>query len=239
MRPVVKSACPQINGKQKIFRPHSSAKGDLEANIDQYCSYCEIFSSDLEVEHVISQYQDASLKYEWNNFLLACRRCNGKDNKGAKKVDPETTHLPHRNNTVLSFTYMEGGYVSVNTSLSGAAAVAAEAMLNLAGLDKIPGNSKYAGHNANDTRWRHRRVAWELAVKYLAYFEAGKLSAADIVEFAQEKGFFSIWYAVFEKHDAVRALLISDFKGTAKDCFDAKDGFRPVYRNPERIDNPV
>jgi uncharacterized protein (TIGR02646 family) len=239
MRPVEKSICPKANGGNKIYKPHSIAKRDLEANIDNYCSYCEVFSSDLEVEHIVSIYQDATLRYDWDNFLLACGRCNGRDNKSARIVDVNTLHLPHRNNTILSFTYLEGGVVTVNNTLEGASACAAEKMLNLIGLDKYPGNAKYSKHNDNDTRWNHRRIAWELAVKYLPYFESGRLSAQDIVEFARQKGFFSIWYTVFEKHNSVKELLIQRFSGTALTCFDAENNLQPIHRNPSNEVDPI
>jgi hypothetical protein len=218
MRPVEKFGCPQIKGRNKVYKQHSLARVDLENNLGYYCSYCEVFSSDLEVEHVISQHQDSALKCSWDNFLLACGRCNGRDNKASKAVDINATHFPHRNNTFLSFTYQEGGYVSVNPLLEGASAVAAEKLLNLVGLDKFPGNIKYVKHNANDTRWNHRRVAWELAVKYLPDFESGRLNAEDIVSFARQRGFFSVWYAVYHEHKSVRELLIQSFPGTAISC---------------------
>ena len=238
MRPIEKPECPQINGTNKIYKRHTLAKVDLENNIGHYCSYCEVFSSDLEVEHVISQHQNPALKCNWDNFLLACGRCNGRDNKGAKTVDVNAIHFPHRNNTFLSFTYQEGGYVSVNPSLGCASAMAAEAMLNLVGLDKFPGNTKYAKHNNNDMRWNHRRVAWELAVKYLPDFESGKLTAQDIVTFAQQRGFFSVWYAVYHQHRAVLELLIQCFPGTAISCFDIVN-YLPVHRNPGSTVDPV
>jgi hypothetical protein len=147
-------------------------------------------------------------------------------------------HFPHRNNTFLSFTYQEGGHVRVNPSLSGASAHAAEAMLNLVGLDKFPGNTKYARYNHNDTRWNHRRVVWELAVKYLADFESGRLTAQDITTFAQQRGFFSVWYAVYRQHPAVCKLLIQSFPGTALGCFDIVNCL-PVNRNPQNITDPV
>jgi uncharacterized protein (TIGR02646 family) len=238
MRPVVKKDCPQVNGVNKIYKRHSFAKGDLENNIGYYCSYCEVFSSDLEVEHIIPQHQDSTLRCSWDNFLLACGRCNGRDNKAAKTINLDVMHFPHRNNTFLSFIYEEGGYVRVNPSLNGASAIAAEAMLDLVGLDKFPGNPKYAKHNYNDTRWNHRRVVWELAVKYLPDFESGRLTAQDIATFAQQRGFFSVWYAVYRQHADVCELLIQSFPGTAANCFNTINGL-PVNRNPDNTTDPV
>jgi 5-methylcytosine-specific restriction endonuclease McrA len=61
MRPVTKWTWPQVGGAQKSYNPHTIAKTDLELNFDTYCSYCEVFSSDLEVEHVISRNQNPTL----------------------------------------------------------------------------------------------------------------------------------------------------------------------------------
>jgi hypothetical protein len=68
MRPVEKISCPQEKGMNRIYKRHSLAKVGLENNIGYYCSYCEVFSADLEVEHVISQHQHAALKCNWDNF---------------------------------------------------------------------------------------------------------------------------------------------------------------------------
>jgi hypothetical protein len=130
----------------------------------------------------------------------------------------------------MSFSYLEGGYVKVDSHLTGTSLARAEAMLRLVGLDKIPGNPAYEPHKPNDTRWRHRRTAWEWAKKHLADFEAGSKTANDIVDFALQRGFFSVWFTVFKHHQAVRQLLVTRFLGTAGDCFDAE--YLPVSRNP-------
>lgn len=238
MRPVLKSIWPvDENGVRKSYKPHTIATGDLELDLDTYCSYCEVFSSDLEVEHIISQNQDPSLANDWDNFLLACGRCNGRGNKGNKHVDLSLLHFPHINNTLLSFIYLEGGVVTVNKSLKGNSLARANALLDLVGLDKIPGNPRYT--NVNDTRWSHRRRTWEFAVKYLPQYEAGNLTALQIVEFASQKGFFSVWFTVFESHPPVRQLLIQSFKGTAQNCFDVAHGYMPINRNPANATDPV
>jgi uncharacterized protein (TIGR02646 family) len=240
MRPVEKSEWPMGgNGAPKRYSPHTLAREDLESNLGFYCSYCEVFSSDLEVEHVISQHQDNGLIHDWNNFLLACGRCNGSDNKSNNPVDLETMHFPHRNNTLLSFVYLEGGLIRVNPSLAGASLHHAENMLNLVKLDKAPGNPKYPRLNPNDTRWRHRRIAWENAKKYLPSYEAGDITASQIVDFALQRGFFSIWFSVFSNHPEVKDELIRRFQGTDPACFDAALGFHPIHRNPANTSDPV
>ncbi|MEI6138571.1 MAG: HNH endonuclease [Mariniphaga sp.] len=239
MRPINKNPWPIENGIPKIYRPPSKAKSDLEGNLGNYCSYCEVYSSDLEVEHVISQNQDNTLVYNWDNYLLACGRCNGKDNKATRPVALSSVHLPHRNNTFLSFRYKEGGYVIVNPLLSGHSKTNAENLLDLVCLDKIPGNPKYPKLNLNDTRWNHRRIAWEYAKRKLPDYESGILSANDIVEFALQRGFFSVWFSVYENHTPVKKLLVELFEGTAKNCFDDINGYQPINRNTGNPIDPI
>ena len=150
-------------------------------------------------------------------------------------------HFPHRNNTFLSFLYREGGLVTVNPELNNISRANAENMLNLVGLDKYPGNSKYPNPNLNDSLWKHRRIAWELAMKYLPEYEGegGNLSAEHIVDLAIQKGFFSVWHTVFANHQPVKELLISSFTGTDKNCFDPANHYQPVPRNPDNPDDPV
>lgn len=240
MRPLTKIGWPLVGGTPKSYNPHTKAKPDLEDHLGCYCSYCEVFSSDLEVEHAVSRNQDNSLSHNWDNFLLACGRCNGRDNKSNKNVDLTTTHFPHRNNTILSFRYEEGGFVQVNPELGGTMSYQhAKNMLDLVGLDKIPGNPRYPNLNKNDSRWRHRRVAWEWAVKYLPKYEDGRLSACEIAEFAAQKGFFSVWFSVYNSHNDVKKALIESFIGTAINCFDNMDGYKPVSRNPNNLADPI
>lgn len=239
MRPVDKNPWPLVNGHPKAYNPHTIARTDLETNLDCYCSYCEVFSSDLEVEHVISQNQDNTKAQDWNNFLLACGRCNGRDNKSNKPVDVDRIHFPHRNNTFLSFSYLEGGIVTINPALVGDSIIRARALLKLVGLDKYQGNPDYPNLNQNDTRWRHRRTAWEWADRLLIEYEAGEKSALQIVNFASQRGFFSVWFSVFINHIEVKQLLVNTFVGTSLNCFDPTDGYKPIPRNPHNAADPI
>lgn len=239
MRPVAKAIWPRQNGVLKRYKPHTIAKPDLEDNLGYYCSYCEVFSSDLEVEHIISQNQDSSLAHSWDNFLLACGRCNGSANKSNRPVDLSNTHFPHKNNTFLSFKYLEGGLVQLNLNLIDQSQQNAERMLTLVGLDKYPGNPKYPKTDLNDSRWKLRRVTWELAKRKLVDFESGRLNNRDIVDFALLRGFFSIWFSVFNNHPEVKELLIYEFIGTDSSCFDPSHGYSPINRNPKNLEDPV
>lgn len=240
MRPIDKLVWPQdAAGVQKSYNPHGLAIAELEGSLGCYCSYCEVFSSDLEVEHVISRHQDDNLAHNWDNFLLACGRCNGKGNKGNKNVDFNLMHFPHLNNTYKSFVYKEAGFAVINPVLNKQAQLRAKGMMSLLGLDKYPGNPDYPNLNPNDSRWRHRRTSWESAVRYLGYYEDGKNTAAQIADFAKEKGFFSVWFTVFAMHIEVKKLLIETFSGTSFVCFDPQNNYSPIDRNPANLNDPT
>lgn len=223
------------------YNPYGTAETVLEENLGSYCSYCEVFSSDLDVEHVIPRSQDPSLENSWDNFLLACRRCNGKDNKGTTPVTPSDLYLPHLNNTFYALEYLEGGLVQVHSknSLTPAQKVKAQKLIDLVKLDKYPGNLKYpAGFPPRDKRWSHRRTAWELAKKKKAQYDAGSLSEKDIVDYAKTKGFFSVWLTIFENDLAVRQKLINGFSGTDDSSFDSATT-ASIFRNPTNTPDPI
>jgi hypothetical protein len=253
MRPVKKwsvgdTFVNQKNDNETVlerYSPYTKAISILHLNLDCYCSYCEVFSSDLEVEHVVSQDQEDAKKAVWDNFLLACGRCNGKDNKSNKPVDINNIYLPHLNNTLLAFEYKEGGFIAINPQLQGDQINKAEKLMDLVGLDKYPGNPKYPetdkhpkGFPEGDKRWEHRRAAWKKAKSKLRAYENGEISVDKIVEFAKERGFFSVWYSVFDAHSEVRAAMIASFDGTDQNCFDPTT-FAPIYRNPTNPIDPM
>ena len=245
MRPVTKWTVGHISPSRKtvsaVYNPHGLAKPLLEENLDDFCNYCEVFSSDSEVEHIVSQHENPLLSTDWTNFLLACGRCNGSDNKSNKRVDLSAMYFPHLNNTLLVFKYLEGGLVRIQPNLTAQHQKdKANALLDLVGLDKYPGNPKYPvttkhlqGFPVNDKRWHHRRRAWEEAVRKLAKYEDGHISVEDVSKFAHQRGFFSVWFSVFAAHKAVKEALVNIFKGTARDCFDAD--FNPIPRNPNDL----
>jgi len=241
MRPVQKfapgNALPQSGALiSSVYRPHGSAYAHLEENLGDYCSYCEVFHSDLEVEHIVSQHQNDSQKHNWDNLLLACGRCNGKDNKSNKPVDLTQIYFPQQNNTLLAFEYREGGFVMVSTKLADInQKQKAQNMLDLVGLDKYAGNPKYPDLNPRDIRWKNRRIAWELAVRYLSDYEYNQRTADDIATFAAQRGFFSVWFTVFVSYHEVKKALIMAFPGTAFRCFDAN--LNPMPRNPGNLDS--
>jgi uncharacterized protein (TIGR02646 family) len=249
MRPVTKWIVGHTNPSGKtvstVYSPHGLAKPLLEENLDDFCNYCEVFSSDTEVEHIVSKDEKPTLSTHWTNFLIACGRCNGGDNKSNKPVDLSAMYFPHLNNTLLVFKYREGGFVEIHPNLSAQHQKdKANALLNLVGLDKHPDNTKYPatakhpqGFPINDKRWEHRRAAWEKAERKLVKYERGEISAETVAKFAHERGFFSVWFSVFGAHRAVKEALVNIFKGTARDCFDAD--FNPIPRNPSNLIDPI
>lgn len=216
---------------KEFYNPYQDAKDDLERNIDGYCSYCERPSTDdaAHVEHIqpkgLAQYHH--LEYSWMNFLMACARCNGADNKGNKDVVFSSIHLPNLNNTLMSIAYGEGGFVKANANLQNQELANAQALVDLVGLDKRPG---HAGHKRKDKRWDRRREVWELAKRKLASYNDGRIDPQTILELAKGYGFWSVWFNMFIHIPPVKLILIQEFRGTDPLCFDTDHN--PVPRNP-------
>lgn len=228
---------------QQCYPDYPEAKAPLTAALGEFCSYCEerIVERDLEVEHIEPKHLAVSLgnpyfRIDWNNFLLSCSTCNGRDNKGDKHVIPADMHLPHLNNTFLSFRYMTGGVIIVNPMLSGLSRTHAEATYKLLGLGKYGKNCNPEG---KDKRWQKRLETWNTATEVLKDYEKGECKVSHIIKMAQSDGHWSIWFTIFEKHPEVRGRLISDFPDTASQCFDASNGFAPLPRNPQNNGDPV
>lgn len=224
---------------QEEYRPYQEAKDLLCANFGQYCVYCEApitYSRDLAVEHILPKDDNlgySHLQYKWDNFLLACSTCNGAGNKWNNVAKPEDCHYPHLNNTFLSLKYDRGGVVIVNPDLKGKSELKARRLLNLVKLDKTPATS-----SPQDKRWEYRKRHWDIAEKYRARYEAGKLNLDCLVDYIKATGCWSIWFTVFEGHDEVRRRLIEDFPGTSAACFDAENHYSPIERNPG-LEDPV
>jgi uncharacterized protein (TIGR02646 family) len=240
MRPVKKLVIGdtiKVRDKDVVIKEDYKKYGDalpiLEANLGQYCSYCEVFSSDKEVEHIISKDQDKSLETKWDNFLVACGRCNGGGNKSNELVNFDVIYFPHTHNTFMCFMYLEGGVVQLNPTLTTNERLKAEALMNLVGLDKYQGNPKYPKLNPNDKQWRFRRTAWEWADRFEKDYVANRKTSQDIADFATQNGFFSVWFTVFQAHDDVKQALIEKFTGTAAECFDASNHYEPIKRTTE------
>ncbi len=219
------------------YIPYQDAKDPLCANIGKYCSYCEnpvCNIRGLDVEHVLPK--DPALKYthlqyKWDNFLIACPTCNGADNKGIKVAQTTDCHYPHINNTFLSLKYNKGGVVVVNDKLTGLSLKKAQALMDLVRLDKTPVTS-----NPKDKRWLYRSQQWDLAERFRDRYQAKRIDLDCLIDAIKAFGYWSIWFTVFDGIDEVRQRLISDFPGTAAQCFDPGNHYNPIERNPGEPD---
>jgi hypothetical protein len=231
MRPVEKKIWTDTNNIKidKQYSPYGNAKDDLIDNLGKYCSFCEVpvpSKSSLEVEHVQPK---SLLKYfhlekSWSNFLLGCKNCNSV--KGLQDVVFSELHLPHKNNSALSFQIKEGGLIEISDTIDVLEKQKAQNTLNLVGIDRRPKHSLYS---KKDDRWQNRYEAWNLAQKYLKKYQSNLVDIDIIIDLAIHKGFFSVWMTVFENDLDIRQALIDNFKGTAKTCFDSK--ISPINRN--------
>lgn len=209
--------------KQKnttVYKKYGDAKLLLISQLGQYCSYCEMYvnpESALEVEHVLYKRKYHSLENSWRNFLLSCKHCN--TIKGQKEVNFSQIHLPHLNNTFLSFSYHANGKISINPALTHTLEEQkAQNLMELVGLDREPLNKKY---KSSDDLVEKRKNVWVLARRYLQKYEAATADLDNIVDLVKSNGFWSIWMKVFENHVTVRQALINGFGVSSTNCFDS------------------
>lgn len=247
MRPVSKlkpGDTIEIEGRteqiKEKYDPFQDAKKYLIGNLGSYCSYCETIRpliGDSEVEHIVPKKRHPDFETKWENFLIACGACNNKGAKSEKSIidDPEYigAHLPHLNNTFLSFKYEDLGVVKVNEELQGESNEHAKKLFDLVKLGAYGSSATPA-----DNRWKNRMEAWNTANIYLRKYKNDKCDVDTIIDVAQ-KSYWSVWFTVFKGCDEVRKALIERFPGTAKECFDPGNGYDPVPRNPDNASDPV
>ncbi|MBA4155334.1 retron system putative HNH endonuclease [Flavobacterium sp.] len=202
-----------------VYKPHKGAKKHLEANLGGYCSYCEkpVTDEAMHVEHIRPKSVHANLKFEWDNFLISCQRCNGPDNKGVKDVIVNNTHMPHLNNTYSSISYFEDGTVTVTPGLDSHETAKSRSLIELVGLDRILGHPQ---HLEGDKRYERRKTIWEIAVKMKTnYIKVNSSLTPDFIALcASQMGFWSVWMKVFSDCSEVQNELILSFNGTFLDC---------------------
>ncbi|MBO9473378.1 HNH endonuclease [Shimia sp. R10_1] len=232
MRPIAKGAAPHIQ-----YRPYAKALDDLVARIGPYCSYCEQpVRHAPEIEHVQPKSKVPSLQFSWNNFLLSCKSCNS--NKGASAVVLSETAFPDLDNTFLGLAYCSGGFVTISPNLSPEQVTLMNNLVSLVKLLRHPSGKERP--SARDKRADHRSDTWDIAQVQLGHYERflGKAEVLSLLEeqiviIASEKGFFSVWMTVFADHPQMCNRFISEFSGTARNCFDG-DG-KPVPRSNGKI----
>ncbi|MEI6335013.1 MAG: HNH endonuclease [Methylococcaceae bacterium] len=211
MRPVDKGL---FQGNKESYSPFGDAKDDLITALGCFCSYCERqgFRSALAVEHIQHKDSFPDLEYEWSNFLLSCTNCNSI--KGTKAVTDAL--LPDRDNTYDVFMYLEGGFIQVKPDLDDDLKDKAQALINLVGLNRIPGRQGYSG---KDTLWLNRKESWVLASRYLQKYQNEDCDIETIIDLALNNGFWSVWMQVFIGFPDVQKELINAFSGTQKNFF--------------------
>lgn len=213
MRPVDKSLYTENENR---YEPYGDAKDDLIAALGPFCSYCERhgYSSALDVEHIEDKHNNVRKKYDWDNFLLACKNCN--PIKGTKPIDFDNILLPHLDDTFSVLSYLESGLVEANKNLSKETQDKTMKLIELVGLDRIPGHPDYS---YKDKRWKDRMNAWNLAVRYRKKYSSQKCDIDTIIDLAKEKGFWSVWMTVFDSYADVKNQLVMSFKGTRTELF--------------------
>ncbi len=66
---------------------HDEIKKSLELMFYGKCAFCESYIQNVDfgdIEHFKPKSKFPELAVEWNNLLLACKKCNGADQKGDK-----------------------------------------------------------------------------------------------------------------------------------------------------------
>ncbi len=227
MRPVDKGE------RNEEFKPYQTARDPLAVTIGRYCSYCEMrVNNSIEVEHAVATSKGGSLG-SWENFLLACRHCNGSSNKGSLVSSRSGYYWPDQDNTFWAFEYDETKIIQPNSTLSGQQLETALATINLLGLNRTPNSEKPC--TKADKRHLHREFVWSIAKDSLNNWNAmqKKEMQNQIVKTALGHGFFSIWMIVFKNERTIKLALINAFPGTAMDCFDQNGN--PVHRPDGKI----
>ncbi len=234
MRPVDRGPIPQINGKDIEYSCYQNAKRDLTERLGDYCSYCEMqLSAGLAIEHVQPKSKQPGRECQWDNFLLACPNCNS--TKRDKEINDSNINdylWPDKDNTFYSFIYTEDGEVRANPEHSPIIQQKANAMIQLVGLNKNPGNAV----KASDLRWKDRLDAWGKATRAKQRLSTVAPACSSVMRAQIEdtaNSHFSIWLTVFSDDPDMCRRLIRKFKGTATNCFNP-DG-KPIPREGGQI----
>lgn len=79
--------------KEKLIAPyrHRDIKAPLFSSSLEKCAFCETKPSEsgnIEVEHFAPKSKYPNLTFEWDNFLPACRKCNGSKDDHDSLIEP-------------------------------------------------------------------------------------------------------------------------------------------------------
>jgi uncharacterized protein (TIGR02646 family) len=228
MRPINKSNRLDINGYPLEFKEYRDAKPDLVKELGDFCCYCgiQVSEMDLHVEHIMAKDKNPTLENRWDNFLLACSMCNSiKSNKGV--ID---TFMPHKNNLLYFVNILQAGVIEIKENISEDDKRKTQNFIDLVGLDREPSHPKLT---PKDKRWRYRLEAYNIAERHLIKYEKTppQTDIETIIDLAKNSGFFSIWFTVFDKFKEVKQVLINAFPNTDLASFDASDQYEPLRRD--------
>ncbi len=206
MRSVQRGAAPNA------YTNYKDARNDLAGRIGWFCSYCEMpVKNMIEVEH-IHPVANGGNELDWNNFLLACRYCNGiKSNDNANRVG---YFWPDLDNTPLAFVYSEKDIIQPVIGLQANDNAAATATINLTGLNRTP----HSGNEPTDadSRWIARISA--IGVINDSYTDwltnQNAAFARQIARTASGHGFYSFWMLKFTGIQLVIDAINAEFVGT-------------------------
>jgi uncharacterized protein (TIGR02646 family) len=238
MRPIRRGS----SSLDRDFSNYRDAKQNLIERIGSYCSYCEIhLSAQLAVEHIqpknLPQYK--ILEGRWQNFLLACARCNS--TKGVKDVALADHLLPDRDNTSIAYRYLADGSIEISSDLERDIQEKALATLSLLCLDRGRSVTTNPNKKAKEPDLlKQRRETWLQAenAKEIRTREPGDSRISKlIVDLALATGHFSVWMQVFSDDPDMRHRLIEAFPGTKESgCFDPQTA-QPVQPapNPDQL----
>jgi uncharacterized protein (TIGR02646 family) len=209
MRPIEKWAVG-THGVQAEYNPYQSAKQKLSENQGDYCCYCDrrLDVIALEVEHLKPKKKFPAQEFKWDNFLLACKSCNiVKDDKDLLGA----ILFPHTHDTFYAFSISPSAFVIPRNGLQPADNALAEKTIRELGLNRKEGDPD---RTPGDDRFKYRRQALDVAMRYLQKLETGKADVETIVDLALSRGFWLVWMEVFANHLDVQQKLANAFQGT-------------------------
>ena len=253
MRPLDKGSCPtDDSGSQIAVTDYTFWRKRLIDRIGCYCAYCNMpLSHNLQVEHVVPKHPPAGYAQgdplKWDNMLLACGPCNNA--KGNTPIDFDDYYFPENNNTLLPFQirihpeHADAAIVQKAEGLTLIQQGKAEKTIALLGLATIDRRN-----NIVDIRWKKRKeaiiavnTAFELYQQLSEKIGNALIAIPHLVQSAKHVGFFGLWFEKFKNEpEVIQAFLNPDMiPGTAQECFDATDGYKPQYRNRNRAIDPI
>jgi hypothetical protein len=241
MRPIDKGTTPTTeSGIIKVVTDHKNWRKDLIDRLGAYCCYCNMPLTDSpQVEHVVAQNLGGNI-LDWNNLLLACGACNRI--KSDEPFQSNTHYLPEIHNTYLAFDFriesvngeMKAFVIPTNTLMPNQRAKAV-ATIRLCALDR---DTTRIEDQITDMRWKFRfESCWEAIFCRKDWDDWGKNVPSNflplLITIVVKSGFWWVWFMIFYDVEVVRQALVTQFVGTARDCFDAQ--YNPIPRNTNDI----